>query len=635
MVANIATPPKLQFFDSSGNPLSGGLLWTYAAGTTTPLASYTDQTGSVANANPVVLNSRGEASVWLSSAMYKMTLQTSAGVEIWTVDNLNGAQQNVLSTLAAAGGSALIGYTPAGSSVNVQTVQTKLQDIVNINDYTTSAAYDTARNALSGRNDMVVRPVNESTDLLLSAALNQTRPPVYHNRSAPNSNFDWFISQFGVPRCQGPGQASAAYDINAVWDNAYAALKPSGALYVAPWGSDSNSGAGWSTAFATINKGLNSLGGGIVYVWPGTYNEAYVSFNGPSTGSASPNGDKPKKLIAPYGNVTLTVGGDDISAATWTSVGGSTPNVYSTVLTTSNQVSRVMLANALDEYGLPTPLPIANSVATVDSSGLGWWWDSSGSKTLYLRVGAQNINTYTAIKSNLRASYTNAANTLRVWNTILYIEGITIDGNVIAYNSAGALPEIWMKDCTVRYSNNYNAYVSGGGKLYTQGCFFYRPMYDNLNYNSSGADQCYGVEINNTCAYAGDVDTYGYGPTQPYNPSVDANKNASSNHNGIVVRINGDYSKCFGPVIADALTTGSMYSWNLGVNMGTGYGTAGSNSGFTFASSSGNSWLDSCGISANILFNAGISNLSGTMYRYNTPATTSGTVTDYIPGYTA
>jgi len=85
---SLSPTPKLQFFDLNGAPLSGGLLYTYAAGTTTPLASYTDSTGLIANTNPIVLDSRGEANVWLGADSYKLALYTSVGVLIWTVDNI-------------------------------------------------------------------------------------------------------------------------------------------------------------------------------------------------------------------------------------------------------------------------------------------------------------------------------------------------------------------------------------------------------------------------------------------------------------------------------------------------------------------------------------------------------------------
>jgi hypothetical protein len=94
---SLSPTPKLQFFDANGAPLAGGLLYTYAAGTTTQLATYTDSTGVSANTNPIVLDSRGEANVWLGASMYKFALYTSVGVLIWTVDNIstNGSNLSV------------------------------------------------------------------------------------------------------------------------------------------------------------------------------------------------------------------------------------------------------------------------------------------------------------------------------------------------------------------------------------------------------------------------------------------------------------------------------------------------------------------------------------------------------------
>ena len=88
---SLSPTPKLQFFDLNGAPLSGGKLYTYVAGTTTPLASYTDSTGNIANTNPIILDSRGEANVWLSGDVYKFALYDSTNVLIWTVDNINGS----------------------------------------------------------------------------------------------------------------------------------------------------------------------------------------------------------------------------------------------------------------------------------------------------------------------------------------------------------------------------------------------------------------------------------------------------------------------------------------------------------------------------------------------------------------
>lgn len=83
--------PLFSARNGQGLPLVAGKLFTYAAGTTTPLATYTDSTGSTPNTNPVILNARGEAAVWLNTdATYKFILEDAFGNTIWTADNVPG-----------------------------------------------------------------------------------------------------------------------------------------------------------------------------------------------------------------------------------------------------------------------------------------------------------------------------------------------------------------------------------------------------------------------------------------------------------------------------------------------------------------------------------------------------------------
>lgn len=134
-MTSIATPPKLQFFDANGNPLAGGKLYSYAAGTTTPLATYTDYGGSTANPNPVILDSRGEANVWFGTGQYKLKLTNAEDVEVYTVDNLNGPDAATLAVLAASSGSSLIGYINSGSGAAARTVQARLRDMLSVKDF--------------------------------------------------------------------------------------------------------------------------------------------------------------------------------------------------------------------------------------------------------------------------------------------------------------------------------------------------------------------------------------------------------------------------------------------------------------------------------------------------------------------
>ena len=94
----------MQFFTAAGVPLVGGKLYTYASGTTVPLATYTDSTGNTANANPIILDSRGEASVWFGPSRYTLVLKDSLDNLIWTADGVNtiqGAQSSA--TVATEG----------------------------------------------------------------------------------------------------------------------------------------------------------------------------------------------------------------------------------------------------------------------------------------------------------------------------------------------------------------------------------------------------------------------------------------------------------------------------------------------------------------------------------------------------
>lgn len=134
-MAFISPTPKLQFFAANGTPLVGGKLYSYAAGTTTPLATYTDAGGGTANPNPIILDSRGEASVWLSSAKYKLRLTTASDVDVWTVDDLNDADAATLAALAVSGGAALVGFIQAGSGADARTVQAKLREWISPEDF--------------------------------------------------------------------------------------------------------------------------------------------------------------------------------------------------------------------------------------------------------------------------------------------------------------------------------------------------------------------------------------------------------------------------------------------------------------------------------------------------------------------
>lgn len=127
-----------QFFDNNGNPLAGGKVYTYSAGTTTPLATYTDRTGSTPNTNPIVLDSAGRTpyQVWSTEGLlYKYIVSSSADVQIRSWDNIGGSvvASDLAANLAAPAGASLVGYQPSGGTVT--TVQAKLRESVSVKDF--------------------------------------------------------------------------------------------------------------------------------------------------------------------------------------------------------------------------------------------------------------------------------------------------------------------------------------------------------------------------------------------------------------------------------------------------------------------------------------------------------------------
>jgi hypothetical protein len=80
--------PKFKAFDGAGNPLAGGKVYTYTGGTSTPKTTYKDRALTVPNTNPVVLDSVGEAVIYLGTGPYKFVLKDSSDVVIWTFDDI-------------------------------------------------------------------------------------------------------------------------------------------------------------------------------------------------------------------------------------------------------------------------------------------------------------------------------------------------------------------------------------------------------------------------------------------------------------------------------------------------------------------------------------------------------------------
>jgi hypothetical protein len=121
-VAVLYTQHYVQFFDDNGNPLSGGKLYTYDAGTTTPKTTWTTSAETTPNANPVVLDSAGRATVFLNGS-YRFDLKTSADVLIRSTDNVTSfaaLTSNIPnSQLAVMAANTIKGNNNGGTSVPI------------------------------------------------------------------------------------------------------------------------------------------------------------------------------------------------------------------------------------------------------------------------------------------------------------------------------------------------------------------------------------------------------------------------------------------------------------------------------------------------------------------------------------
>lgn len=130
MTTSLMPEPRQRYFDSNGQPLAGGLVYTYAAGTNTPKATFTDSAGTTPSSNPVVLDVNGEALIYWSGA-YKVNVTSSIGVQIagYPVDNFISIDSIVTSIFNGPSGAGLVGFDYSSTSYPVDSIGKWLQDL--------------------------------------------------------------------------------------------------------------------------------------------------------------------------------------------------------------------------------------------------------------------------------------------------------------------------------------------------------------------------------------------------------------------------------------------------------------------------------------------------------------------------
>ncbi|SEK00101.1 right-handed parallel beta-helix repeat-containing protein [Achromobacter sp. NFACC18-2] len=133
--------PRFKAIDDYGRPMVGAKLYTYQNKTTTPAPTYQDAQQSAANTNPIVLDASGEAVVYLlTDQVYTFVLKDRDEVSVWTQDDVTSAVSpqelvEIVEDLAASDGSSLIGFIQSGAGAVPRTVQDKLREVVNVDDF--------------------------------------------------------------------------------------------------------------------------------------------------------------------------------------------------------------------------------------------------------------------------------------------------------------------------------------------------------------------------------------------------------------------------------------------------------------------------------------------------------------------
>lgn len=107
-------------FGPTGLPLAGGQIYTYQAGSSTPLATYTDVNGTIANANPIVLGSDGKLpnELWLQYGYsYKFVVEDATSVLVDTYDNIAGIITSVPATSPAVPSGCILIWSGSTGSI--------------------------------------------------------------------------------------------------------------------------------------------------------------------------------------------------------------------------------------------------------------------------------------------------------------------------------------------------------------------------------------------------------------------------------------------------------------------------------------------------------------------------------------
>ncbi len=259
--------------DANGDPLAGGLVYTYAAGTLTPQATFTSYALTQPNTNPVVLDERGEAFIWMTDTPYRVIVRTADDITIYDSDNLNrmnaagitfdysatyqpGTLGKWLQDLALSTGATFVGTVASGAGATTRTVQDKTRDIVSVFDWLTDAQRADVRARTGALGAALAVALNAAVPAAIAAGATDIWFP---SGSYVINNTSGLVTVDPVVLRGGGPQKTIIRQTNSAGDGvsfAYPTLKQGGGIV----GMTVEAGAGWQSGGF---QGVGSTGVGI------------------------------------------------------------------------------------------------------------------------------------------------------------------------------------------------------------------------------------------------------------------------------------------------------------------------------------------------------------------------------------
>jgi len=324
--ADLMGYPKFRAWDDAGDPLAGGLLYTYVAGSSTAKETYSDRAATTPNANPIVLDSNGETTLYLIGS-YKLVLKDSSEVTLWTMDNVEG-QPEVFKNY----------YYPDSNEAD----QGVAGDSRTINYYVDACSGDTCV--------IYLEHDGEAATTTYTVTTSETLPSNVYLALAPGALID------GTLEINTPEHIMAAPDQQIFAGTATITFTNSGTVYPDWWGVD---GTADDVQLQSANDSIASPGGEVSLLAGKTY--VVSATNSMSLLATKYYAVQPSSNVSWVGSPTTTV-----QLAANQTAGGHDPGVFVTNAALSNVTFRGFV---IDLNGANNDCAAAQNVAAIYIGG--------------------------------------------------------------------------------------------------------------------------------------------------------------------------------------------------------------------------------------------------------------------------